>query len=253
MGEKVLAQTRARPSQRFEQILPLQFAFSFHNGHLEALGGHALRVAAYTYAMARAYGLDETLAKKLRQASQFHDIGKLLVPKKLLEKPAPLSPRERQQIQQHTVEGSKLLLSSRHATLREAATIALCHHEHFNGSGYPYGLSGSAIPLAARLVSVADVFDALTSHRVYRPALSQYQALTFIKRMRAEQFDPVCVDALSDTLETYPGLQEHLRRATETYSDAAARHTRDESTLLTPELLLEAWHEHAAWAATQAH
>ena len=244
MGEKVLSHALAAP-RRFEQILPACFVnTSSKLWHSEALGGHALRVAAYSYAIARAYGFDESSAEQLRQASIFHDIGKLLISRKLLEKPTMLSSKEHVQVQQHTLKGHALLSSSGTPILRRAAVIALNHHEYLDGSGYPNQLSGAEIPLVARLVSVADVFDALTSERVYRPALSQQQTVAFIKRASAKQFDPVVVEALLCVLETHPNLQIYLQTMTETKANLMLHHTRDESVALSPEQLVETWYEY---------
>lgn len=246
MGEGVPAYTQPKGARIFEQILPRRFLeTSSKFWHSEALGGHALRVAAYSYALARAYGFDEDSAKRLRQASVFHDIGKLLIPRKFLEKAEPLSSAEYGRIQAHTLKGHALLSASGTPTLQKAAVIALHHHEYLDGSGYPNGLSGAEIPLVARLVSVADVFDALTSERVYRPALSQRQTLSFIKRASAKQFDPVAVEALLDALEAHPGLLAYLHSVTESHSDNLMRHTRDESAVLDPGQFVESWYAYS--------
>lgn len=238
----MLAHAQATAARQFEHILPACFTdIPTQLWHSEALGGHALRVAAYSYAIARAYGFDESSARQLRQASMFHDIGKLLIPRKLLEKPSVLSSTEHLQVQQHTLKGHDLLKTSCTPVLQKAAVIALHHHEYLDGSGYPNKLRGAEIPLVARLVSVADVFDALTSERVYRPALSQTQTLAFIKRESILQFDPMVVEALLSVLESHPNLQKHLQAQTESHSDRAARHTRDESAALSPEQLVETW------------
>ena len=242
MGGTVPAQIKLTAMRQFEQILPARFLdIPTQLWHSAALGGHAFRVAAYSYAISQAYGFDENSAQQLRQASMFHDIGKLFIPKKLLEKPTVLSPKEHLKVQQHTLKGRELLEKSSNPILQKAAVIALHHHEYLDGSGYPNGLSGAEIPLVARLVSVADVFDALTSERVYRPALSQRQTVAFIKRASAEQFDPMVVEALLSIIETHPDLYTHLQAITETDSKIATCHTRDESAALSPVQLIETW------------
>jgi HD-GYP domain-containing protein (c-di-GMP phosphodiesterase class II) len=193
-------------------ILPLGFLEASFNGwQLGSLGGHALRVAAYTYVIAEQYGLHERVCERFRIAAAFHDIGKLLLPTDLLNKPAPLTPAERCEVENHTRLGYDLLLASKHPSLREAALVAFCHHERIDGSGYPHKRTDQEIPLSARIVGVADVFDALTSQRPYRAAYSEEEALGFLQKGSGSRFDHSVVDALVQTLKTYPKLGERLR------------------------------------------
>ena len=194
-----------------------------------ALGGHGLRVSLYSYILARQYGLDEEHCERLRRAAAFHDIGKSTLPKELLAKPGRLTHAERLEVQSHTVRGYKLLQGSNSPTLREASVIALCHHEHVDGSGYPHGRTGAEIPLVARITSVTDVYDALTSHRVYRAALDEDEVLLLIDEGRGSHFDSRVVDALFEALERYPGLGDCVRQLTEDTPDVdhSTLHTRD--------------------------
>jgi putative two-component system response regulator len=144
--------------------------------------------------------IDETFLRKLYRASPLHDIGKVAIDDAILRKPGRLTTSEFEIIKRHTVIGCDIL--SRAATdlpsadyLGMAIAIARHHHERFDGAGYPDGLSGQAIPLAARIVSVADVFDALTSDRVYRTAIMPEEALHIIEEGSGSQFDPMLVQA----------------------------------------------------------
>jgi HD-GYP domain-containing protein (c-di-GMP phosphodiesterase class II) len=123
------------------------------------------------------------------------------VPDHVLLKPGPLTPDERRLMERHTTVGYEMLAGSSSAEIELAADIALTHHEHFDGGGYPRGLSGSDIPIAGRIVAVADVFDALTSDRVYRPAMSVGDALQILHEGRARQFDPKVLDAFEAALD----------------------------------------------------
>jgi HD-GYP domain-containing protein (c-di-GMP phosphodiesterase class II) len=123
------------------------------------------------------------------------------VPDQILMRPGPLTAEERRVMERHTTVGYEMLAGSSSAEIELGALIALSHHEHFDGGGYPRGLSGSDIPLAGRIVAVADVFDALTSDRVYRPAMSVGDALQILHEGRARQFDPKVLDAFDDALD----------------------------------------------------
>lgn len=214
---------------------PHLLALAARGWELGALGGHALRVAALSYAVARSYGLHERICRRLRHAAAFHDIGKMMLPAELLTKPGALTPRERQLIQNHTVFGYQLLLRSDEPTLREAAIIAYCHHERVDGRGYPRQRAGSEIPLSARIVSVADVFDALTSDRSYRPALSEARALELLREGSGRHFDAEVVAAFLALLERQPDLGRRLRWLTQRRAEPTEtllRHTRADTVAL---------------------
>ena len=129
-----------------------------------------------------------------------HDIGKLAMPRRVLAKPGTLGPFERKIIQTHTILGALLLQAKAGAWDRLARTIALYHHERWDGRGYPRGLAGNAIPAGARIVAVADVFDALTHPRVYRPAFPEGRAVAFMRTERGRHFDPDVMDCFLDLL-----------------------------------------------------
>jgi putative two-component system response regulator len=131
--------------------------------------GHSGRVAEYADRIAAGMGLDTTLRNDMRRAALFHDLGKIVVPDSILRKPGPLTPEERSIIEEHPTVGHELLSPMK--TMRKTLPIVYHHHERLDGSGYPDGISGDAIPMPVRIVTVADVFDALTSTRAYREAL----------------------------------------------------------------------------------
>ena len=136
--------------------------------------GHSARVAKYAELVARRMGVEETPLLDLRRGALFHDLGKIAVPDAVLRKPGPLTDEERRVIQKHPVIGEELLAPMK--TMAKSLPIVRHHHERLDGSGYPDGQSGADLPLAVRIVTVADIFDALTTKRVYRDALSRETA-----------------------------------------------------------------------------
>ena len=158
-------------------------------------GDHIARVAGYAALIAEALGLPPTQVRLIRLAAPLHDIGKIGVPDSVLTKPADLTGDERRLMERHTLYAEEILGGSSWDLLSIAAEIGAGHHEHWDGRGYPRGLSGTAIPLAARIVAVADVFDALVSARPYKAAWPLAQAREQLLGERGRQFDPGCVDA----------------------------------------------------------
>jgi Response regulator containing a CheY-like receiver domain and an HD-GYP domain len=175
-----------------ETISRLSRAIESHDG---ATGAHVERVSFYTEQIALALGLDPARAKLLRLVSPLHDIGKISVSEKALRKTGPLDKQERAEMERHADVGHELLAGSGTELLETAAVIAWTHHERWDGSGYPRGLVGEEIPLEGRIVAVADVFDALTSDRPYRPAVSAADARAHLRAGRGTAFDPQVVDA----------------------------------------------------------
>lgn len=155
--------------------------------------GHSLRVAAYSHALARAMGLSEEDAETVRVAAQLHDIGKIGIPDVVLQKPGLLTPEEYGLIRLHPQIGRKILEKvGRFETL--LAVVEL-HHENHDGTGYPFGLAGHEVPVAARIVHVADSFDAMTTTRSYRSALPLRAAIHEIERNAGRMFDPAAAKA----------------------------------------------------------
>jgi HD-GYP domain-containing protein (c-di-GMP phosphodiesterase class II) len=163
-------------------------------------GRHVRRVAQYSYLLALGLGLSEKEADLLRSASPMHDIGKVAIPDAILHKPAKLTAEEFEQMKTHTLIGHQLLRNSRRELLQAAATIALQHHEKWDGSGYPQGLKGEEIHLYGRITAVADVFDALGSARVYKPAWELERILRLFAEERGKHFDPQIVDVFMEIL-----------------------------------------------------
>ena len=150
--------------------------------------GHSARVTALAEAVARRLGWGEERLASLRLGGPLHDIGKLAVSDAVLRKEGRLDAQELAQIREHPKVGARLLL--RVAALRDAIPYVLYHHERWDGSGYPTGKAGEEIPLEARVLAVADAFDAMTSDRPYRRALTRAQALAEVERCAGTQFDP---------------------------------------------------------------
>jgi putative nucleotidyltransferase with HDIG domain len=155
--------------------------------------GHSLRVAEFSHTLARAMGLPEEDAEMIRVAAQLHDIGKIGIPDAVLQKPGLLTPEEYGLIKLHPQIGRKIL--EKVGRFEGLLSVVELHHENHDGSGYPYGLAGQAVPIDARIVHVADSFDAMTTTRSYRPALSLRSAIHEIERNAGSQFDPVAAKA----------------------------------------------------------
>jgi HD-GYP domain-containing protein (c-di-GMP phosphodiesterase class II) len=164
--------------------------------HCAQTGAHLERVASLSAALAATLSLSSEQVWLVAQAGRLHDVGKIGVPRSLLRKRAALTAPERRQVERHCEIGYALLSDGRSPELELAARVALCHHERWDGSGYPNALLGEEIPLEARLVAVADAFDALSTPRPYRPALTPAEALELIGRRAGSQFDPEAVRAL---------------------------------------------------------
>jgi putative nucleotidyltransferase with HDIG domain len=153
--------------------------------------GHSTRVTAIAEAIARRLGWDEERLELLQLGGPLHDVGKLGVSEEVLAKPGRLDDAELAQIREHPKLGARILL--RVAALRGALPYVLYHHERWDGGGYPTGRAGERIPLEARVLAVADAFDAMTSDRPYRPALDRDEAVAEVARCAGTQFDPEVV------------------------------------------------------------
>jgi putative two-component system response regulator len=158
--------------------------------------------------LARQIGLSPEQVDELRQASQLHDVGKVAVPDAILFKPGKLSAEEFEVMKDHARKGHEMLVDSPSKLVQLGAMIALTHHERWNGRGYPRGLAGEEIPFEGRVAAVADVFDALTSRRVYRPAFPVRSALERMDADRGEHFEPRLLDVLHASLDEIEGLRK---------------------------------------------
>lgn len=175
-------------------------------------GSHILRMAHYSAIIANQLGLSRTLIEHILLAAPMHDVGKLGTPDHILLKPGRLSPEELEIMRQHAAIGHEILKNSSSPVLQLAAEIALSHHEKFDGTGYPLNLEGDDIPMSGRIVAVADVFDALTSERPYKPAWDIERARAHIVAGCGGHFDPACVQAFEtrweDILEIHTKYQD---------------------------------------------
>lgn len=163
-------------------------------------------IAMVATSIARQLGLPEQEVERIRVASLLHDIGKLAVPEEILEKPGPLTPAEWQSVTQHPRVGQLVL--DQVTSFREAGTIILHHHERFSGHGYPYGLRGTDIPLGARIVAIADAYEAMRDDRPYKKGMSHEAAVRELRRHAGTQFDPQLVEAFCDLFAERPPVVE---------------------------------------------
>jgi putative two-component system response regulator len=174
----------------------------------EETGGHIQRMSRYAAGLAAKRGIDMWTSDEFRVAAMLHDVGKIGVPDAILLKPGPLSQEEFRIIKRHSEIGASLLGDGASRVLLLGARIALSHHERWDGSGYPGGLLGDAIPLEGRVAAVADVFDALTSHRVYRPAMPLGEAMEVMRGERGRHFDPDLVDLFEASMGEMLAIRE---------------------------------------------
>jgi putative two-component system response regulator len=158
-------------------------------------GFHTQRMAHYSRLIAEQLGLPPDVRQLLFDAAPMHDVGKIGIPDNILLKPGRLDPAEMEIMKTHSAIGHTMLAGGSSSLMKMAASIAISHHEKFDGSGYPAGLVGGAIPLVGRIVAVADVFDALTSARPYKPAWTVERATQLLRDSAGSHFDPACVDA----------------------------------------------------------
>lgn len=162
--------------------------------------GHAERVSAYSAHIAEKLGMSEEEVRNIRFVALFHDIGKIGVPDSVLNKPGRLSTEEFDQMKQHTVVGGEIIKDL--DMIPGVFVGARYHHERYDGTGYPEGLKGAEIPQIARIIAVADAYDAMTTNRIYRNRLTNEQALSELEKGMGTQFDPDAVGALIDMLRT---------------------------------------------------
>lgn len=178
----------------------------------EETGQHISRIGLYANCLAQSLGLPADFIENITVAAAMHDIGKIGIPDSILFKPAPLTSEEFQIITSHTIIGERILRGSSHALMQMAASIALTHHERWNGTGYPYGLSGNDIPLAGRIVMLADHYDALRSCRSYKAAFDHDRAVAIITEgdelTQPEFYDPELLQAFKKTHSLWADIFE---------------------------------------------
>lgn len=196
LEEKVQERTVELREANMDAILMLAVASEARD---PGAGPHVLRIERYARAIAREVGSSDGEAERLGCLAILHDVGKIQVPDDILKKPGPLTAEERKAMEYHTIAGERIL--SRRSFFDTARAIARSHHENWDGSGYPDGLAGEAVPLAARIVHIADVFDALTSPRVYKPAWPLADSVAELLGHSGTMFDPRLVETFRRLLE----------------------------------------------------
>jgi putative two-component system response regulator len=192
LEQRVLTRTRQLDEARIEVIERLARAAEYRD---DSTGLHTRRVGRTAALIAQQLGLAEDLVERIRRAAPLHDVGKIGIPDAILLKPGKLTRAEFEEMKHHTRIGAEILGQNRSKLMRLSEEIALTHHEHWDGSGYPAGLIGESIPISGRNDAVADVFDALTNIRPYKPAWSLHEALAEIQRLSGTHFDPAVVAA----------------------------------------------------------
>ena len=204
LAQRVSIATEQILQREQETILRLAKAGEYRDGET---GNHIIRMAKYAREIAEQLGLTAQECADLEQAAAMHDIGKIGIPDSILLKPGKFEKDEWEVMQSHTAIGYAILSGSQSKYMQMGAIIALSHHERFDGQGYPNRLKGTDIPLIARIVSVADVFDALVSARPYKTAWPVEKAIDFLKQQAGTQFDPQCVDAFCKRIPQITKIQ----------------------------------------------
>ena len=197
LEQRLLASMHEVEERERETLSRLARAIEFRDAGTSA---YLERMAHIAGLIAEAMGLPEDQVRTIELAAPLHDIGKIAIPDAVLMKPGPLDEQERERMKQHPLIGYQLLQDSQNRFIQVGAQIALRHHERYDGKGYPDGLAGEDIPLEARIVTVADILDALISPRPYKDAWSIARALEYIGEQSGRMLDPRCVAALMDNL-----------------------------------------------------
>lgn len=176
----------------------------------EDTGNHVIRMAKYSRLIAEQLGFNKDDAEIIEMAAPMHDIGKIGIRDEILLKPGKLTPEEFEIMKTHTLIGHEILKDSPSQFLQMGSVIALSHHEKFDGTGYPYGKKGDEIPIEARIVAVADVYDALVSERPYKHAWSMETAIEYMERQKGKHFDPEVLDAFKAQFDAVTKIQGML-------------------------------------------
>jgi len=222
LENKVLERTRQLEESQLEVVRRLAMAGEYRDNET---GMHVMRMSYMACRLALEAGLPESLARLLLHAAPMHDIGKIGIADRILLKPGKFEPDEWEIMKTHTLIGAEIIGDHDSPLLQMARSVALTHHEKWDGSGYPYGLVGDAIPMEGRLVAVSDVYDALSSERPYKPAWSPEDAFNFIRDQAGAHFDPKLASLF---LKIRPEIIE----ITEKYRDTATSQRKTPSSLL---------------------
>jgi len=173
--------------------------------------GHIRRISDHCALLGQNTGMDEEVVEILRYTSPMHDVGKIGVPDAILLKPGKLTPEERVIMEQHAAIGGKILSESGSRVLQASEVVAVSHHEKWDGSGYPNKVAGTDIPVTGRIVAIADVFDALSSQRCYKPAFPLEKVIHIMKEGRGRHFDPDLLDVFFDHLDAHLEIRDRYR------------------------------------------
>ncbi|HZQ62626.1 MAG TPA: HD domain-containing phosphohydrolase [Casimicrobiaceae bacterium] len=216
LEQRVLERTAQLSAAYLETLETLNRAASHRD---EETGAHVRRISVFCVEIAGTLGLDSDFVDTIAKASPMHDIGKIAIPDRILMKQGPLDATEWQIMQTHTTAGARMLDGATSPFLRMGREIALSHHERWDGTGYPEGLAGEAIPLAARIMSIADVYDALRSERCYKTAIDHDEAVAVITRgdgrTTPAHFDPQVLEAFRRCSTRFDELYRSISEAEE--------------------------------------
>lgn len=207
LARQVEVATQQIVSREKETLLRLAKAGEYRD---EVTGYHVVRMAKYSRQIAEALGLSERECDEIEYAAPMHDIGKIGISDEVLLKPGKFEQQEWLKMQQHTTIGHAILSNSQSRYIQTGSIIALNHHERFDGTGYPHGIAGKDIPLVARIVSIADVYDALVSVRPYKKAWTVNDAQDYLEKHAGIQFDPICVEAFFERIDTINSIHENF-------------------------------------------
>jgi len=174
-------------------------------------GNHVKRVALYSELLAKEYGLSQSDVELIKAVAPMHDIGKIAIPDSILNKPGKLTKEEFEEMKKHSEYGYEMLKYSKRPLLQKAAIVAHQHHEKWDGSGYPQGLKENEIDIFGRIVALADVFDALSSDRVYKKAWEDERVFEFIKDQRGKHFEPDLVDIFFKRVDEFIKIRNSLK------------------------------------------
>ncbi len=206
LDQKIQERTKELRETQLEIVNRLGRAAEYRDNET---GLHIIRMSQFSYEIAKASGFSEIEAELILNSAPMHDIGKIGIPDSILLKPGKLNEEEWKIMKSHTTIGAKILKGHPSELLQTAVSIALTHHERWDGNGYPNGLSGNDIPIAGRIISIADVFDALTSVRPYKKSWSVEKAVRAIEKNSEKQFDPHLVESFHSCL---PNILEIKKR-----------------------------------------
>ncbi|MFH1113830.1 MAG: HD domain-containing phosphohydrolase [Pseudomonadota bacterium] len=206
MLEEKVRQRTYELRRREEEIVLRLLSASEHRD--DETGAHVRRVGLFAAEMAKTVGWDRESVDNIRLAAPMHDIGKIGIPDRILLKPGSLTPAEFETMKQHTLIGGKILSGTNIPLLETAKEIALTHHEKWDGSGYPYGLAGNAVPECGLIVGIVDFYDALVNDRVYRPALPEERAISIISENGRNQFGKDIFDCFISVLPALRRIRE---------------------------------------------